>query len=297
MVRTGFAATRRLLAADVASVTGRSWRLVRHLGGGYQSGAWLVRDGQRQAVLKWGAWPWWAPRVIAAEGLVRRAREQGYPTPQWLAAATTAAGYPWQLAAVVPGRYPRRLDPRLATQIIELTDAQRTIRLPGAGNWSQYMYDTALTDPEGKHRRLHDAGPATAAAVADAVRLATPHAQCPLPDGEMVHGDLNIANLICRNGRLAGVIDIEAIGAGTAVYDLLTPARQARLWGEDTTAASLLERHAIRNYPAAAIAVAAAAQVIDILTFGLRRWAPTHLQDIATAASRWTRHLHTLLDE
>lgn len=61
----------------------------------------------------------------------------------------------------------------------------------------------------------------------------------------MVHGDLSMSNVLVRDGVVTGAVDIEAIGRGCAVFDLLTPVRQGHMYGAEVDALELLETTAL----------------------------------------------------
>ena len=270
---------------EINAITGAKWQVGTFLAGGFQSGAWQIHDGALLAVLKLGA-PGWASRVLGAAALVASARAAGYPTPSWHAAGVLRDGRSYSIQEFVTGDAPTSLDPPTAEIILDLTHAQRRIRLPTSIDWSQYSRDVVF-----QHLRqespLGQLG-GSSAAVANAVRtLGERYESALLPNDEMVHGDLNISNMVCANGQLAGVIDIEAIGRGCAVFDLLKPALQASVWGDKSSCAEVLETAALERYDIGPVMITSGALVMDLLTFGATHWDPPDMEPVAHACLGW----------
>ncbi|MFJ4856421.1 phosphotransferase [Streptomyces sp. NPDC088730] len=89
--------------------------------------------------------------------------------------------------------------------------------------WSQFVTDqmTGHRDedsqrPAGRDRR-DGRKPAQACE-----RLPAAHGPVTLPSGDLVHGDFRPGNILCHADRISGVIDIEALGSGTRVFDYAT---------------------------------------------------------------------------
>jgi aminoglycoside phosphotransferase (APT) family kinase protein len=69
-------------------------------------------------------------------------------------------------------------------------------------------------------------------------RIASMHAALVCPAADIVHFDVNPANILAARDRITGVIDWEGAGAGDAAFDLATllfyaydePEPRARLW-------------------------------------------------------------------
>jgi len=285
----GFAAPAHVTSAVLAEVnaaTGRAWQLHQKLPGGYQAGAWLIRDRHGPAVLKWWDQPHWAERVLAAASVIELVRERGYPTPQWLAVGLTDAGYPYEVQAFVNGIAAEALGLTEAAHLIDLVSLQREITPVTTVDWTAHMMEAAFLKEERSVQRLRHHGDEVSRCIDGALQLASPYSGCVLPTHELVHGDLCLGNVLCLDGRVTGVVDIEAVGRGAAVFDLLWPTCQARLWGGDPKAASRLEDHAIDVYGPAAAAIAVATSVMDILKFGAQHW-PHDLAAIAGPCEAW----------
>jgi hypothetical protein len=75
---------------------------------------------------------------------------------------------------------------------------------------------------------------------------------------ELVHSDLNVQNILLRDGTVAGVVDFDEAARGCAVLDLLSPAVNAVIWRSDPTGIEILHTFARESYDDASIANAAA---------------------------------------
>lgn len=259
------------------------------LAGGVLGGAWLVDDGAHQAVLKWHEPGSTAPRNPDAPAVVDYLRKAGYPTPAWLAAGVTDSGRPYSIQEFVFGDRVRRLDRRVADLIVDLVRLQRTLSPPTTFSWTTYMRDHVFAD-HASHQHLTSAGGAVADLLAGCVSLAGPYEDVDLPDAEMVHCDLNVSNFILRDGRIAGVVDIDAAGRGCAVYDALTPAIAGVLWGAEPAALRRLHSFAFETYGTAPLLVAGATLVIEGLAWLLE----SRPDDVPVATDRYGRWLADL---
>ncbi|MFG1628513.1 phosphotransferase family protein [Kribbella sp. NPDC049227] len=249
---------------------GTSYQLVRQLAGGLQSSAYELTDGDATVVLKWTADPDWTPRVRRAAELVGRARTAGYPTPAWLAVGETAAGSPYQLQEFVTGEPVRDasvLDERLARQLIAICELQRDLVPEDGVSWSGWSSGVVFEDWDGVWGRVHAYGGEDAELLDRYAELCRPHRGEVLPDKDLVHGDLNVGNLIVDNGRIAGIVDIEAAGGGSRAYDLVSLATSAARDGAPDGVDELFLEAALRAGGRAAVAVCAAAAYATIAEF------------------------------
>jgi aminoglycoside phosphotransferase (APT) family kinase protein len=278
---------------DANALTGRAWRVVAPMAGGYQNGAHLIEDDDGQYILKWSPRVDWAERVAKTASYVAIARAAGYPTPAWLAHGVTRGGLPFHVQELVEGDSADLGDANLVDEIFRITALQRELCFEEATDWTWYVTDVAFNNHGGHQTDLLAAGEATADAVRCAVDLAG-EPGAPLVRHEMVHGDFSIDNMVVRDGRVVALVDIEAVGTGCASFDLLAPARQDYIWGERRVAGRLMEE-AIRRDGPAYFGIAVAAHVINILAFGLDHWSIDDVQGAAVAALTWIEDCRTLL--
>ncbi len=227
-----------------------TWRLEQRMTGGLLGGAWRVNDGSTAAVLKWHDPSSDVPRNPDAPAVVEHIRSAGYPTPAWLASGTTPQGFAWSIQELVEGESSLHLDATAARRVLDLVRLQRTICPPTAMSWTTFMRDTVATAPP------------------DLRMLAAPYESAALPDDEMVHCDLSLSNIIFRDGKVTGVVDIDATGRGCAVYDLLNVALNGLTWNAEPDALALLHEYALDTYERAAVTIAATCLVVEGLAWG-----------------------------
>ncbi|HET6985783.1 MAG TPA: aminoglycoside phosphotransferase family protein [Kribbella sp.] len=272
--------TTESVVAELNVVLGTDYRLVRHLTGGLQSGAHELTAGEARVVLKWSDDPGWAPRVRRAATLVRRVRAAGYPTPEWLAVGTTAAGSPYQLQEFVDGAASTdasTIGPSLARELIGICETQRDLVPEGDTNWSAWAHGVVFEEWDGVWERVREYGGEVAELISRYDDLCRPYRESALPGDDFVHGDLNVGNLIVDNGRIAGIVDIEAAGGGSRAYDLISLAASAARDGAPAGVDELFLEAALRAGGRAAAAVCAAAAYASVAEFVHGRW--TYAED------------------
>lgn len=269
------------VVAELNVALGTSYRVVRQLTGGLQSTAYELTDG---VVLKWTGNPAWAPRVRKAAELVRRARAVGYPTPAWLAVGTTAAGSPYQLQEFVRGT-PPTLDTALAQQVIETCELQRDL-LPEDHEvtWSGWSHGVVFDGWDGVWERVQTYDDEATELLRPYGALCAPYRDEELAHHDFVHGDLNMGNLLAADGRITGIIDIEAAGGGARAYDLVSLAASAARDGAADGVDELFLEAALRANGRATTAVCAAAAFASVAEFVHDR--PTYAQDMVNHGGR-----------
>ena len=105
------------------------------------------------------------------------------------------------------------------------------------------------------------------------------HEDVKLPADDLVHGDLNPANVLIADGQVVALIDVEAVGRGTRLHDLTTLLLYAALWGDHDVQNRLTVE--CRNIAAPGwMEVSLSAVTVNLLAFGVRHWPP---DDLATA--------------
>ncbi|MFE2674669.1 phosphotransferase [Streptomyces hygroscopicus] len=167
----------------------------------------------------------WAPQVLRTASIVRQLRAENYPTPAWLAVGVTAQGFPYEIQEFVPGHPAASVTATAARRLIDLLEHHTGLDPDPGRCWSAYVTGQ-LTDGGLLCRAAH-CGPEGRAMAAECERLLSAHGEVQLPTGDLVHGDFRPANILFAGNRVSGVIDIEAVGSGSRVFDyasLLTAA-------------------------------------------------------------------------
>ena len=206
-----------MLGAVNAELGGR-WQVERHLTGGWNEGAYLLRgDGRARVVLKWRASD--PERLMGAYELVEAARARGWPAPAWLAVGRAPGGGAWVVQEFIDGRPPPCLDDTVAKQTTGILDLQAAMFPGAAGGWGQWAWGVVFEDWRGLRGRVASGVPGGSRIVAavDAIAAACPPG--PLSGQDLVHGNFNLANTIATPDRL-WVVDVQGLGAGPRAYDL-----------------------------------------------------------------------------
>ncbi len=258
------------VVAELNVALGTNYGLARRLTGGYQGGAFELTDRETRVVLKWSDDPSWAPRVERAAKLVEKARAAGYPTPAWLAVGTASDGSPYALQEFVEGTQPAdasTIDKALAEQLVEICETQRGLADDAETSWSDYVRGIVFQGWDGMWETVRSYDETSADLIAGYDRVCRPYRDVELPSADMVHGDLNVGNLIVHEGRIAGIVDIEAAAGGTRAYDLIALATSA---ARDNAPAGIDEyfyQAALNAAGHAAAAVCAASSYASIAAF------------------------------
>ena len=125
----------------------------------------------------------------------------------------------------MPGRPATRLTEPLARQVVDVLERCAAGHRPDPGgdpraDWSQFVLQEMGDGADGLASRVCALGSREAAVVERAMALLDRLGPVELPAEDLVHGDLNLSNvLVDADGELAGIVDIEALGAGCRVID------------------------------------------------------------------------------
>jgi len=190
---------------------------------GVQSGAWHLTDNTgRHAVLKWSPNRSWAPQIERAAGAVAKIRAAGYPTPAWLAVGTTTSGFGYQIQDFVSGRSPNQVTIREARLLIDVLETHAGLDPDPQRCWSRYVTTSMAGQREELCHQLARTGRTGRRLVGACEQLLAAQGPVTLPTDDLVHGDFRPGNILLDADRLSGVIDIEALGSGTRVFDYAT---------------------------------------------------------------------------
>lgn len=254
---------------EVNQAHGTTYRLTGPLLGGFQSGAWLITDASGSpAVLKWSPEHAWAAQIQRAARAVATARRHGYPTPAWLAVGSTRAGHGYQVQEFAAGRPNPELTPEVAGAMIELVERQMNLDPDPDRSWSTYLADELASSWASTTATVRGSGPAGTALVDACSALLAPFDTPAFPSSDLVHGDLRLGNVLFHLDRVSAVIDIEALGSGTRVFDYATLLDHEQA---DEQAVRLLVDAASQAAGPGVLAFSLAHVVLDLAQFVHRR--------------------------
>jgi hypothetical protein len=249
---------------------GTEFDLVGRLAGGRQGGAWRVSvPGAADAVLKWSENSSLRSRRPQAPAMVGRLRQRGYPTPVWLVSGVTERGLSYVVQEFVDGEAGSWSSIPLP-EVLAAIELQDGLGEPASETWSTYV-EWVLSSDDGPVGYLRAMGKRGQGIVKHYQRVVAPFQDCRLPDGDLVHGDLNTGNLLVRDGRLVAIVDIEAIGPGTRVVDYAWLLREAYSVLAPPADKALIQRAGQGIAGRGVLAKCAAATALDIVAFEHRR--------------------------
>lgn len=257
---------------------------------GLQSGAWLLADPDgRPVILKWTA-AGSAARVVHRAEAVARLRGAGYPTPRWLVAGATSDGCVYHVQEFVSGLPAHPLTAPTAELLLGVLEQQAGLDPDPASDRNAEVRVVASDESAlGYRGAVRQLGAAGQALIARYDRLLDAYGDVQLPAGDMVHGDFNTCNILVRDGRVSGVIDVDALGSGSRVIDYACLLREAYVDGYDATVRRMIHRAADAVAGPDALALCAAATAFFIVGFK-RRHAPGTVEQTLT-------RLHELADD
>ena len=179
---------------------GTEFDLIGRLAGGRQGGAWRVSvPGAADAVLKWSENASLRSRRPQAPAMVGRLRRRGYPTPAWRVSGVTEQGLSYVVQELVDGEAGSWSSIPL-TEVLAAIELQAGLGQPASETWSTYI-EWVLSSDSGPLGYLPTMGRQGLGIVDHFQRVLDPFKDCRLPDGDLVHGDLNTGNLLVRDGR------------------------------------------------------------------------------------------------
>lgn len=226
-----------------------------------------------------------------APAIVGYLRAVGYPTPAWFAAGSTLEGVDWSIEEFVDAEPMGELDLASAEVFIDLVRLQRSLRLPTKMSWNPYIRAHVVA-PHPSHRPLIAAGGNVRKLLDEAIAFAAPYESTALIDSEMVHCDLNVSNILMRDGRLVAVVDIEGAGRGCAIYDALSPAANGVSWNSDAAAVERLVNYALDTYGPGPVAIVVACLVIEITGWYLTA-TPSDIEHRVARHHNWINDLRS----
>jgi len=252
-------ASTRKMVSFINRVHKLDYKLLHRLDGGWSAGAYLLQlnndssavgstelktSGEAAsnrakctAVLKWNTDKNWAQQVLQAGPIIARACAIGYPTPPWIAFGVSPSGYPYQVQAFATGSPVSTIDVELVESLLPIFDLQRNFHTETtAQNWTAHDLQLVF-DSQKVHNRLaastHQATRELHASLMEWVAPCATAAELTMND--LVHGDLNLTNILLDRGASHSsteqpqplalrvtLVDSEGLGHGSVLCDVAT---------------------------------------------------------------------------
>nr|WP_238345417.1 phosphotransferase [Actinopolymorpha cephalotaxi] len=243
-----------------------------------QGGAWLLADPEgRPAILKLQEDKPGSRRPWTLLEAVNRMNAAGYPTPRWIAAGVTEAGIRYHVQEFVEGEPSSPLTADKVALLIEVIELHAGLDPDPGNDWNVYVGSVLGGERrEDSRALLRGFGPPGNDVLAAFDRVLAECGPVRLPAGDLVHGDLNSCNVLLRDGRVSGVIDIDAFGSGTRVIDYAWLLREAYAMDAEPEAVRRVRRAGEAVAGPGVLAYCVAATSFDIVRFHVRH-APERL--------------------
>jgi Ser/Thr protein kinase RdoA (MazF antagonist) len=253
-----------------------TWHVVRRLGGGRKTGAWVVEDHDGgRAVLKWYQAASTRRDLDRTAALVARARARGWPTPTWLAWGADGQRRPYVLAELVAGEHLDVMDDVALDALLAVLDRQRGLAGPAGADRACDAWRAVFADGCAWRAALRRQSPRALEAGEAIARRAAPFHGIRLPGTDLVHMDFGLHNVLFRNGEVAAVVDLEGVGRGPVAIDVATLLFSVH--GRDAAPEPVLTRlaaYAVDRDGAAVATVCLASALFDWCVFAIRGWEP-----------------------
>lgn len=213
------------LVQTVVSMIARELREsldVTRLEGGYQSGAYLLRnESGLLLVLKVSEGTRRLQQLERVRPVVSTMRARGYPMPDLLLIGTLEERATYSVREFVLGEPMTSLNDQTVQLVLDLLDMQASVNLETDQDWSRWMRKV-LSGAEENYPEALRSYPETSK-LWEEIQSLVGHREPPdLPTTDMVHGDFRPGNLVLHQGSVSGVIDYEYAGKGHRAIDLGT---------------------------------------------------------------------------
>ncbi len=209
------------LLQQVNAISHSDYKLSKQYSGGWQGSAYEVMNSEGQpAVFKWTTNTAWVNQLKRAEPIVDKAIAAGIPTPKFLNIGTLPNGITYHLQEQVVGEPMKELDQQNLELIFGLIDKQKDMNLDTTQNWSEYVYNVIFNGESGWTEQIEKYSPETKALLEKLMKNTEKARDTHLPTNDLVHGDLNLGNVMVKDGKVTGYIDFASAGKGHRVIDL-----------------------------------------------------------------------------
>jgi Ser/Thr protein kinase RdoA (MazF antagonist) len=204
---------------------------------------WLADGEPGEVVVKLSANRFARERAAWAAEALSLLRARGVPVPEGLWSGRLDERWFTVVQTRLPGEPVDSLDASLLDELLALVELQADPRLR-QGGWdvSRWIGAVVFEGWEGWWDAAEQAAPETTRRLRAFLEPAMGNR---LPVADVVHGDLNLSNVLADNGVITGVVDWDHIGVGSRALDLtslLFDWQRLRLADEDSVTADGADR-------------------------------------------------------
>ena len=179
---------------------------------------WVAEGAPGLVIVKASANPFAAARAAWAPQALAALASRGYPAPKMLWHGLLDDRWSVVVLERLPGEPLRTLDDSALEALLALVELQRGLDVdPGGWNSAEWIERVLFDRWEGWWEAAEVAAPETSRRLHAFVEPARGYR---LPAGDLVHGDLNLSNVLAEGGTITGVVDWDAIGYGSRAADL-----------------------------------------------------------------------------
>ena len=179
---------------------------------------WLAQGEPGLVIVKANANPFVAERMAWAPRALDALATRGYPVPTVLWHGRLGTWWSVVVLNRLPGRPLRTLDERNLDALLSLVELQADLDVgPGGWDTTEWIELVLFEGWEGWWDAAERAAPETSRRLRAFVEGVRGYR---LPRSDVVHGDLNVSNMLASNGQVTGVIDWDALGYGSRASDL-----------------------------------------------------------------------------
>lgn len=269
------------LVQAINNLESTSFRIVRSIVGG-TSGAYVLEPGPCVLKVRPGKTAWWVRRgQITVDAL----RTVDYPAPEFLHIGEIDETTYW-ITELLPGTpMAEALTWDTLPLLLELIDRTADLKPATVQDWSVAMKHVPLDDKFGWCELIRSQSPDAARLVDELQALVEPLRNVHIPNDDAVHGDFGPHNVLVENGRVTAVVDCEAAGRGTRMYDLA----YLRRWATLDAMRDELDARSVALTGAGAHALFTAYRLLDGLQWTLHKDPPSFDRAVADSSDELDR--------
>jgi aminoglycoside phosphotransferase (APT) family kinase protein len=201
-----------------------SYQLGAQFSNGQDSGAYLAVDGDKRAVLKVSRNPMWLSQVTRATAATNHLKAISYPVPTYITSGSSDNGTYWlqsELTGNLLSGTPAIEQITDLVRLIELQKEQAISDLQGQ-DWDWYIADVVFQGEDGMVRAMMKFSADTSALVADIEGMVIGLQNKVLPKTDLVHGNMNIGQILFQDSKVSGVLDWDQAGYGDRTIDFVS---------------------------------------------------------------------------
>jgi aminoglycoside phosphotransferase len=179
---------------------------------------WLAEGEPGLVIVKATSYPFAAERAAWAPQALAALADRGYPVPKTLWHGPLDERWSLVVLERLPGEPLQTLDDSTLEALLALVELQHDLAVePGGWDTAEWIERVLFDRWEGWWDAAEAAAPETCRRLHAFVEPARGYR---LPGGDLVHGDLNLTNVLAEGGAITGVVDWDAIGCGSRASDL-----------------------------------------------------------------------------